>query len=104
MDYWQAWVYGFVFFATTTAIGIYFLKRDPRVVERRVRVGPAAEREPVQKIIMTLLLAGFVLLVIPLVPVLGWRLLDEDRFLARELPDYVEYCRKVRYLLVPGIW
>lgn len=196
LNYWQAWVYGFVFFATTTAIGIYFLKRDPRVVERRMRVGPAAEREPAQKIIMTLLLAGFVLLivipgfdhrwnlsrvppwlvltadifvvlgllgtaaalrqnnyaastitveagqpvistglyatvrhpmysaalvmtvftplalgsswalllVILLIPVLAWRLLDEERFLARELPGYVEYCRKVRYRLVPGIW
>jgi protein-S-isoprenylcysteine O-methyltransferase Ste14 len=196
LNYWQAWVYGFVFAATTTAIGIYFLKRDPRVVERRMRVGPAAEREPAQKIIMTLLLAGFVLLlvvsgfdhrwhwssvpawlvltadvfvvlallgtavvvgqnsyaastitveagqpvistglyavvrhpmysaalvmtaftplalgsnwalllVIPLILVLAWRLLDEERFLARELPGYVEYCQKVRYRLVPGIW
>jgi len=196
LNYWQAWVYGLVFFATTTAIGIYFRKRDPRAVERRMRVGPAAEREPAQKIIITLLLAGFVpllvvpgfdhrwhwsdvpawlvltadvfvvvgllgtavvvrqnsyaastitveagqpvistglyaivrhpmysaalvmtaftplalgsdwalLLVIPLIPVLAWRLLDEERFLARELPGYVEYCQKVRYRLVPGIW
>ncbi len=64
LNYWQAWVYGIVFFATTTAIGIYFLKRDPRVIERRMRVGPTAERKPAQKIIMTLLLAGFVLLLV----------------------------------------
>jgi len=64
LNYWQAWVYGVVFFVTTTAIGIYFLKRDPRVVERRMRVGPAAEREPAQKVIMTLMLVGFVLLLV----------------------------------------
>ena len=196
LEYWQGWVFGLVFCVTTTAIGIYFLKRDPRVIERRMRVGPAAEREPAQKIIMSLLLAGFVLLlvvpgfdhrwhwsdvpvwlvltadvfvvlgllgtaivvrqnsyaastitveagqpvvstglyaivrhpmysaalvmtaftplalgsdwallvVISLFPVLAWRLLDEEQFLARELPGYADYCQKVRYRLVPGIW
>jgi protein-S-isoprenylcysteine O-methyltransferase Ste14 len=64
LDYWQAWVYGFAFVATTVAIGIYFLKHDPKAVARRMKVGPAAERQPAQKIIMTLLLAGFVLLVV----------------------------------------
>jgi protein-S-isoprenylcysteine O-methyltransferase Ste14 len=196
LDYWQAWVYGTAFLITTTAIGIYFLKRDPKVVARRMRVGPAAEREPAQKIIMTLVLAGFVLLlvapgfdhrlhwssvpawlalaanvfvvlgllgtavvlrqnsyaastitveagqpvistglyaivrhpmysaalvmtaftplalgsywglllVIPLIPVLAWRLLDEERFLRQNLPGYDEYCRDVRYRLVPYVW
>jgi protein-S-isoprenylcysteine O-methyltransferase Ste14 len=196
LNYWQAWVYGFVFAATTTAIGVYFLKRDPRVVERRMRVGPAAEREPAQKIIITLLLAGFLLLlavpgfdhrwhwssvpawlvltadmfvvlgllgtavvvrqnsyaastitveagqpvistglygiirhpmysaalvmtaftplalgsywglllVVPLIPVLTWRLLHEERFLKQNLPGYNEYCRNVRCRLIPGIW
>ena len=196
LNYWQAWVYGVVFFVTTTAIGIYFLKRDPRVVERRMRVGPAAEREPAQKIIMTLMLAGFVLLlvvpgfdhrwhwssvpawlvltadvfvvlgllgtavvirqnsyaastitveagqpvistglyaivrhpmysaalvmtaftplalgsywglllVIPLFPTLAWRLLDEERYLARNLPGYTEYCARTRYRLIPLVW
>ena len=196
LDYWQAWVYGTVFLVTTTAIGVYFLKRDPKVVARRMRVGPAAEREPAQKIIMTLVLAGFVLLlvvpgfdhrwhwssvpawlvlaadvfvilgllgtavvvrqnsyaastitvetgqpvistglyasvrhpmysaalvmtvftplalgsywglllVIPLIPALAWRLLDEERFLKQNLPGYADYCRQVHYRLIPGIW
>ena len=38
------------------------------------------------------------------VPALVWRLLDEERFLLRKLPGYVEYCQRVRYRLLPGIW
>ena len=32
------------------------------------------------------------------------RLLDEERYLARHLPGYDEYRRRVRYRLVPGAW
>jgi protein-S-isoprenylcysteine O-methyltransferase Ste14 len=44
------------------------------------------------------------LLVIPLLPVLAWRLLDEERVLRRDLPGYIDYCARVRYRLIPGIW
>jgi protein-S-isoprenylcysteine O-methyltransferase Ste14 len=37
-------------------------------------------------------------------PFLIWRLLDEERFLAKNLPAYVEYQRKVIYRLVPHFW
>jgi protein-S-isoprenylcysteine O-methyltransferase Ste14 len=196
LDYWQAWVYGLLFLVTTTGIGIYFLKRDPRALERRMKVGPAAEREPTQKIIITVALAGFVLLliipgldyrwhwsqvptwlvltsdalvvlsligtavvvrqnsyaastvtveagqpvvstglyaivrhpmysaalvmsgftppalgsywgllmIVPIVATLAWRLIDEERVLKRDLPDYADYCRQVRYRLIPGVW
>ena len=196
LDYWQAWLYGFLFMATTIAIGVYFLKHDPKAVARRMDVGPAAEREPAQKIIMTLILVGFVLLigvpgfdhhwhwssvppwlvlvsdglvvlgllgtavvfrhnsyaaatirveaeqpvvstgayaivrhpmyaaallmvvstplalgsywslliVLALIPALAWRLLDEERFLKQNLPGYADYCRKVRWRLIPGLW
>jgi protein-S-isoprenylcysteine O-methyltransferase Ste14 len=43
-------------------------------------------------------------LIVPFVPVLVWRLLDEERLLARELPGYAEYMRRVRYRLVPHLW
>ena len=33
-----------------------------------------------------------------------WRLLDEERFLARNLPGYEEYCRTTRYRLIPHAW
>jgi protein-S-isoprenylcysteine O-methyltransferase Ste14 len=45
-----------------------------------------------------------VLIVAALVPVLIWRLMDEERFLARNLPDYVAYQRRVRYRLLRGVW
>ena len=37
-------------------------------------------------------------------PALIWRLLDEERILKRDLPGYVDYCRRVRYRLIPGVW
>lgn len=40
---------------------------------------------------------------IPMVPALIWRLLDEERLLAKELPGYPEYCATVRWRLIPGI-
>ncbi len=43
-------------------------------------------------------------LVVVALPVLLWRLLDEERVLARDLPGYVEYMRRVRYRLVPAVW
>jgi protein-S-isoprenylcysteine O-methyltransferase Ste14 len=61
---WQAWLYGFVFVAGTAAISVYFLKHDPKLVERRMKVGPRAEKESAQKIIMTLIFADFLLLII----------------------------------------
>jgi hypothetical protein len=33
-----------------------------------------------------------------------WRLLEEERFLARNLPGYTEYQKRVRYRLVPFVW
>ncbi len=196
LDYWQAWVFAFVFTATSVGIGLYFFKRDPRAVERRMEVGPAAEQESAQKIIIVALLASFVLLlvlcgfdhrrhwsnvptwlalvadafvflgllgtavaleqnryaastirvepgqpvvsnglyaivrhpmysaallmtafiplalgsywvmllIIPLTGILAWRLLDEERYLTRNLPGYADYCQKVRYRLVPYVW
>ncbi len=37
-------------------------------------------------------------------PTLVWRLLDEEKFLAKNLPGYVEYCSKVRWRLIPGVF
>jgi protein-S-isoprenylcysteine O-methyltransferase Ste14 len=194
--YWQAWVFLAVFVGASSAIGIYLALKDPELLERRMKVGPAAEKETAQKIIMTFALAGFfALLLLPafdhrfgwsklpaylalagdvlvglgffltflvlrensysastiqviegqkvistglyaivrhpmyagalvmllgmplalgswwglcallfIVPVLIWRLLDEERLLRKELPGYVEYTREVRYRLVPGLW
>ena len=196
LDFWQGWLYSFVFVAATTTISIYFLKHDPKLVERRMHAGPLAEDRLSQKIIMAITLLGFVLalvlpgldhrwhwsavplwlvlaanigvaltfviffivlkqnryaasttrveagqpvistgvysivrhpmysgallllvitplalgsfwamlLVVPLVPVLIWRLLDEENFLKQNLPGYVDYCRMIRFRLIPRIW
>jgi protein-S-isoprenylcysteine O-methyltransferase Ste14 len=37
-------------------------------------------------------------------PALVWRLLDEERFLAKNLPGYIDYCARVRWRLIPGIF
>lgn len=193
LRFWQAWVYGIIFVAATTGLGVYFLKHDPALVERRMTVGPTAEQEPAQKIIMAIMMIGVVLMIvlpgfdhrwhwssvptwlvlvagvalsfiiffvvmkqnsyaastirveagqpvvstgayaivrhpmyagalllvgftplalgsywtllvlIPVLPVLAWRLLDEEKFLIRNLPGYADYGRTVRYRLIPGI-
>ena len=66
LDYWQAWVYLGVFFGTTILITIDLLKRDPALLQRRMRGGPTAEKEPTQRVIMLLASLGFIaLLVVP---------------------------------------
>ena len=196
LQFWPGWLYGFIFAASTTAVSVYFLKHDPKLVERRMKVGPAAEQRPAQKIIMAISLAGFMLLIVlpgldyrwhwssmppwlvlaanvvlalsfaiffivlkqnsyaastirveadqpvvstglyaivrhplysgalllmlvtplalgsywtllvafALIPVLMWRLLDEERFLKQNLPGYADYCRATRFRLIPLIW
>lgn len=44
------------------------------------------------------------LVVVAILPALIWRLVDEERFLVRNLPDYVAYQRRVRYRLLPLVW
>jgi protein-S-isoprenylcysteine O-methyltransferase Ste14 len=38
------------------------------------------------------------------VPILMLRILDEEAMLKRELDGYLDYTRRVRYRLVPGLW
>jgi protein-S-isoprenylcysteine O-methyltransferase Ste14 len=43
-------------------------------------------------------------LMVLVVPVLLWRLLDEERILDRDLPGYIEYRQRVPYRLIPYVW
>jgi protein-S-isoprenylcysteine O-methyltransferase Ste14 len=196
LDYWQAWTFLAVYFTASVAISLYLMKKDPALLRRRMSGGPIAEKEPVQKIIMSLVSLGFIgLLIVPaldrrfawshmppaialtgdllvlvgwfaiyfvfrensfssatielapdqtvissgpyalvrhpmyagalvmllgipialgswwgmlvmvaILPALIWRLLDEEKFLARSLPGYVEYQNKTRYRLLPWVW
>ena len=38
------------------------------------------------------------------IPVLIWRILNEEKVLLRDLPGYHEYIQKTRYRLLPLIW
>jgi protein-S-isoprenylcysteine O-methyltransferase Ste14 len=44
------------------------------------------------------------LLAAMLVAVIVWRLIDEERYLVRNLAGYEDYRRRVRARLVPGVW
>jgi protein-S-isoprenylcysteine O-methyltransferase Ste14 len=196
VDYPLAWLFLAVFFVSGGLITGYLVKRDPALLERRIRGGPKAETEPLQKIIQTaaalvfmgtflvasldrrfqwsrvplvlaiagdvavalgfytifrvfrentytdatitiaagqtvistgpyaavrhpmyagalLMLAGTPLalgswwalvLFIPMTSVIVARLVDEERILSAQLPGYGDYCRSVRYRLLPGVW
>ena len=196
LAYWQAWVFLAVYFAASLAITLYLIKKDPALLERRMSGGPAAEKEPIQKIIMSFVSLGFIglfvlagldhrfawshmppsaalagdalvvlgwigiffvfrenafasatielapdqkvistgpyalvrhpmyagglvmflgisialgswwglLVLAAMMPALLWRLLDEEKFLARNLTGYREYQKRVRYRLIPRVW
>jgi len=196
LDYWQAWAFLAVFFSSALAITAYLMKKDPKLLGRRVHAGPTAEKETSQKIIQSITSLGFIaMLVIPaldhrfvwstmslylevagevlvaigflivflvykentfasatielapeqkvistglyalvrhpmymgalflfvgmslslgswsglfvfllIMPALVWRLFDEEKFLARNLPGYLEYQKKVRWRLIPLVW
>ena len=196
LNYWQGWTFLAVYFAASTAITVYLVRKDPALLARRMRGGPFAEKEPAQKIILWLISLGFivltvlppidhrfgwshmpasvvlagdalvllgflgilfvfrensfssstielaadqrvistgpyawvrhhmyasallmligipialgswwgVLVVVAIMPALLWRLMDEERFLARNLPGYTGYQGKVLYRLLPGVW
>ncbi|MDR7667306.1 isoprenylcysteine carboxylmethyltransferase family protein, partial [Methanosarcina sp. Z-7115] len=44
------------------------------------------------------------LILVPLILIIVWRLLDEEKFLCKNLPGYKEYCQKTHYRLIPLIW
>ena len=196
INYWQAWAYLSVFMSASVLATLDLMKRDPALLERRMRGGPLAEKEPTQRLIMLcasmgfaallvvpaldhrfewsavpfggvvagdlLVLIGFYLIslvyrentftsatievgegqavistgpyaivrhpmyasaflyllgtplalgsywgIVPMVammPVLIWRLIDEERFLANNLSGYRDYQKRVRHRLVPFVW
>jgi protein-S-isoprenylcysteine O-methyltransferase Ste14 len=194
--YWQAWIFLFVFSACALATSLYVMKNDPKLLERRMRAGPVAEKERSQQIIQSVGTAAFIslllfppldhrfgwsavpwsmvvagdvlvavgfliiffvfrengfasgvievnegqkvvatgpyalvrhpmyagalvmligvplalgsgwgpLMVIPIGVVIVWRLLDEEKFLAKNLAGYSDYRNKVRHRLLPFLW
>jgi len=54
LNYWQAWVFIVVFLLSVSTIGVYLSLKDPALLERRKKFGPANEQSPVQKIIISI--------------------------------------------------
>ena len=196
LHYWQAWTYLAVYFGASIAITLYLVQNDPALLARRMSGGPFAEKEPAQRIIMSITSLGFIAfaivpaldrrfgwsdvpvyavaigdavmllgwlgiyfvfrensfaaatiqssadqrvistgpyawvrhpmyaaalvmllgispalgswwgipIVIAILPALIWRLKDEERFLVRNLPGYLEYQGRVRHRLLPFVW
>lgn len=196
LNYWQAWLFIAVFTITGAGPTIYWGRKRPEVLQRRMSAGPRHESRPAQKVIVVAIQAWFfatlvlsaldhrfgwstvpipvvllgnalvvvglgmsmlvvqqnsfaaatitieaeqrvvstglyglvrhpmylgslimaagiplaldsfwgLLLLIPGVVVLGFRILDEEKALRQELDGYDEYTHQVRHRLVPGIW
>src|SRR5262252_3380287 len=71
LRYWQAWVYLLLFFGLSGAITLDLVRRDPALLERRMKGGPTAERRPLQRFIMLGASLGFISLLV--LPALGFR-------------------------------
>ncbi len=51
LRYWQAWVFLAVFTILSLCSAVYLFRKNPAVVERRMRAGPKAETRAVQKVV-----------------------------------------------------
>jgi protein-S-isoprenylcysteine O-methyltransferase Ste14 len=82
--------------------------------QRVVDTGPyAIVRHPMYAVALPGIIAGIplalaswwtLLLVVPLTAAIVARLVDEEHFLLANLPGYADYCRRLRWRLVPGVW
>jgi protein-S-isoprenylcysteine O-methyltransferase Ste14 len=71
IDFWQGWLFCLVFLFSTTAMGLYFIKYNRPLLERRMRFGPWEESRPIEKVLITFIFLMFVALMI--VPALDRR-------------------------------
>jgi protein-S-isoprenylcysteine O-methyltransferase Ste14 len=73
IHYWQAWAFLAVFVGLVLGLTVdmIMMKKDPKLLERRLRSGPVVEKRGIQKIVQTIALIAFVALVI--VPALDHR-------------------------------
>jgi protein-S-isoprenylcysteine O-methyltransferase Ste14 len=64
LRFWQAWVYLVIFIGASGLTTGYLVRRDPALLERRMRGGPTAEKRPAQKVIMLGASMGFIVLLV----------------------------------------
>jgi len=60
LDFWQAWIYLFIFASASALITVYLWRYDPKLLERRAKAGPLAEKEKSQKLIQILASLAFI--------------------------------------------
>src|SRR5271166_6051089 len=81
LDYWQAWVFLAVFSASIVMITLFLMKKDPKLLQRRVNAGPGAEKQKVQKVIQAFATIAFMaVIVFPAI---------DHRFAWSRVPAYV---------------
>lgn len=84
LDWWQAWLFLGIYFACAIALSLWMMRHDRALMERRMRGGPTAEKEPTQRLIM--LLASLCFAALLIVPALdrhfGWSHLSAAEVLA----------------------
>ena len=103
-------------------LGFYFVFRENTYGAATIQVaegqkvistGPyALVRHPMYSCALVMLLAiplalgswWGLLMLVPALAVLVWRLLEEERFLAKNLLGYADYMRTTPHRLVPGMW
>src|SRR6185369_255070 len=83
----QAWLYWFVFSFSCLLITVYFLKYDKKLIERRLNVGPGAEKETSQKIIQAI--TGLTFVAMMLFPGI------DHRFMWSSLPPMISIVAEV---------
>ena len=98
-----------VFAVNSFAAGVVEVSSDQKVID----TGPyAVVRHPMYAFALPMIAAiplalGSVLSMLwalPMVAVIVWRLLDEERQLRAGLPGYADYCARVRWRLLPGVF
>lgn len=98
-----------VFAENSFAAGVIEVSADQKVID----TGPyAVVRHPMYAFALPMIAAmplalGSVwsmLLALPMAAVLVWRLLDEERQLRAGRPGYVDYCARVHWRLMPGVF
>src|SRR5262249_17758134 len=94
VHYWQAWVSLSFFMGTSALTTLYLLRRDPALLERRMRGGPTAEKRPAQRFIMLGTSLGFIALLV--VPALdrrfGWSAVPPGAVVAGDLLVAIGVC------------
>jgi hypothetical protein len=63
IHFWQGWLLWLSLSGSSIATGLYLLKHDPALLERRMRFGPRAESRPSQKKITAIIFAMFAAIV-----------------------------------------